>query len=139
MTWIPVDQHARIILELIDDARIASDGKSNTWTKYYHLVNPHSASWQLFIPMILKYIGEKVEVVPLKTWVQAVRDSMANVRDETAQVPAVKLLDFYEDLANGGGMADLEVKETMKHSKTMAELQPVTEELMEKWLKEWNF
>ena len=139
MTWIPVDQHARIILELIDDARISSYGNPDAWTKYYHLVNPHSASWQSFIPTILKYIGENVEVVPLSSWVQAVRDSMASAGDEATQVPAVKLLDFYGDLANGGGMADLEVKETTKHSKTMVELQPVTEELMEKWLKEWNF
>ena len=64
---------------------------------------------------------------------------MASVKDEATQIPAVKLLDFYEDLSNGGGMADLEVKETMKHSKTMAELEPVTEVLMEKWLKEWDF
>jgi len=55
----------------------------------------------------------------------------------------VKILEFYEDIERTSRASDLrqsfETKHTVAASKTMANLAPVGENLMEIWLKQWNF
>lgn len=154
LTWIPVDLLARIVLELVDHAMRPSLAGSapapathnDQWTKYFHVLHPSPSSWDTYIPTILHHIGADVDVVPIETWVQAVRESKAEAEDQGEEegevadrVPGVKLLDFYEGLANGEGMADVEVKETVGGSRTMREMEGVGRELMGKWLEEWGF
>lgn len=55
------------------------------------------------------------------------------------QNPALKLLDFFQGLKNGGASARMDTKETEKACVTMRGLRSVDGEWMRLWLDQWRF
>ncbi|MCJ1387732.1 hypothetical protein MMC18_000575 [Xylographa bjoerkii] len=155
--WIPVDILADIIVELAGVgepvngvSKAYSNGSHSDDTlptsslPVYHAVNPKATHWAKLVPTVSKYIGPSVKVVSWGEWVEALRNSK---HDATAanlkQNPALKLLDFFESMERaakmGKQMPVLETKVSARRSRTMASLEPVSEEWMEIWLKQWVF
>ncbi|MCJ1401925.1 hypothetical protein MMC11_005142 [Xylographa trunciseda] len=134
--WVPVDATARIIVELV-----LSDAKEPTypaWTKYHNIINPHYGSWKALIPTIVKNLGEDIEPVSFGAWFDALEATAAKPQD-VAKNPAIKLLEWFEQMKAGGEEAELETAETATRSETLRGLTAVGPEWMEIWLKQWDF
>ena len=53
-------------------------------------------------------------------------------------MPGIKLIDFYQGLLSGGGrQVRMATEESIKVSRTLREMQPVSGEMMEIWVKRW--
>ncbi|KAI5356517.1 Putative AMP-dependent synthetase/ligase, fatty acyl-coenzyme A reductase, NAD-binding protein [Septoria linicola] len=64
-------------------------------TKFLHFVNPQSASWSDLASSAAGLLGEGVQIVPYDKWVQEVASS---VEDSSKDLPAAKLIDFFQDI-----------------------------------------
>jgi thioester reductase-like protein len=142
--WVPVDALGRIVVELglgfLDDEqqrrRVAAAPAGPSGATVYHAVNPKVTRWEELVPIIAEALGG-ADVVPLESWVAALRESAPKTED-LAVNPAVKILDFYEGMV-GGSMIHLDTKNTVQHSTTLAELGPVDGNMMKRWMEQWAF
>ncbi|KAI1147213.1 hypothetical protein F4825DRAFT_471765 [Nemania diffusa] len=139
LDWIPVDQLGKVIVELAIHAPPPPPDAAGGAT-VYHAVNPQTAAWADLLPAVTRHLGrgeEAVKVVPLETWVGALRASEARVAD-IAENPAVKLLDFYESLTEAGGTT-LSTERTLGASPTLSAVGPIQSQWMDNWMKQWAF
>ncbi|KAI1135705.1 acetyl-CoA synthetase-like protein [Hypoxylon sp. FL0543] len=108
--WVPVDELARIILEVVDDvatndndddnAGNAKGGKS-AGARVYNLVNPTPVPFSDLLPA-LKEKGIAEREISFEDWIAALERSSHEPAARKAVAagdnPAVKLLDFYKSL-----------------------------------------
>ncbi|KAK2873399.1 putative secondary metabolism biosynthetic enzyme [Arthroderma sp. PD_2] len=148
--WTPVDLLADIILELASvSPGPITNGTSATAQSLpvYHAVNPNAVGWESLVQDVAKQLGGSVKIVSCTEWVDALRKSRlgaaATATQSLKQNPALKLLDFFESVANSAEKGDawplLETVETVKKSPRMAELKPVSAEWMKLWMEQWKF
>mgnify|MGYP005988557285 CR=1 FL=1 len=138
--WVPVDVLGQSIVEAtLAPTKDLAD--KNSGATVFHISNPQHTEWAKLLPVVTKSLGSDVKVVPLGDWVAAVKQSEAKATDDDiAKNPAVKLVDFFEDLAkNDASEVTLQVKNVLEVSKTLAELEPVGEIWLNNWLAQWNF
>lgn len=135
--WIPIDLLSTIIAELA----LHSASAPKRRTQVFHTVNPSIVSWNSLLPAIQNELGPDVKVVPFKKWLQTLRASAREATtEETLEAnPAVKLIDFYEDLLDDGNTTPkLETTETEMASPGLRAVGPVQGEWMMKWIRQWN-
>ena len=160
--WVPIDLLATILVELAlkRDSSATPGSEPNHHAEVYHPLNPHATSWSELGATVLhelRSLTQKpdLKVVPLQTWVAMVRKEMESVdKGDGAEVdlevalrrnPAAKLLDFFEGLVvtaeeekeEGGQVNRLEYEKTLERSETMRGLEPIREEWVRKWMREW--
>ncbi|KAI1123749.1 hypothetical protein F5Y10DRAFT_45890 [Nemania abortiva] len=135
--WVPVDVLGKTIAELAIHAPRPHDPSAGATV--YHTVNPHHAAWAELVPTVTRHLSREktVEVVPLETWLEALRASESKVEDIAAN-PAIKLLDFYESLTEAGGTM-LNTERTLGASPTLSAVGPVQEQWMDNWMRQWAF
>lgn len=107
----------------------------------YHAVNPCHTTWSSLLPVVKAYFSDTpLETVSLKEWVDALSQSAAYIEDININ-PAIRLLDFYDNLSSDSGKAHpvFETKHTVRQSEQLAKLEAVKPEWMEMWLKQWDF
>lgn len=136
--WLPVDYCAFIVEELArlnTESQSAFDAKAKAWitepdaidtdknlqvtwpelgARFYNVIPKESFHWTNdFLP----HLKEKIdfEIVPVKTWLQAIRDSNREPRtglmeltnvDDVVDNPSLKLLEFWEKKYKGEDTAD---------------------------------
>ncbi|KAI1073845.1 hypothetical protein F5B20DRAFT_478457 [Whalleya microplaca] len=135
--WIPVDMLGKSIVELAMNCSTIR----NIGATIYHAVNPQRTEWAKLLPTVRRCLDpkKKIETVPLEAWVDALRKSASKTED-VAQNPAIKLLDFFESMLDKNEEPTLlETKKTLGKSQTLAKLEPISEKLMENWMKQWAF
>ena len=153
--WVPIDLLADILVELALRRGQSAASFTDPETQHadvYHPLNPHTTTWTALRGIVLdelsSHITKPIEIVPLRVWVAKVRkeaesmvDSGENVNLEAAlrRNPAAKLIDFFEDLASSEKVStnQLEFAETLKLSKAMQGLEPIKDEWVRKWIREW--
>lgn len=150
--WVPVDLLANIVAELaMSKTQYQGEGSS---VKVFHPLNPKPKAWEdirdeLAVDLF-SISGKVIEMVPLDVWIAKVRQDVETKAgagtilkegelDKILKLnPAVKLLDFYENvLGDGGGSNILETKETEKASNALSNLEGVKREWIAKWISEW--
>ncbi|KAI1104879.1 acetyl-CoA synthetase-like protein [Jackrogersella minutella] len=127
--WVPVDELARIILEVAEDVRANDDtdlsGFGGLWkdgtdgengvngktkgkgARVYNLVNPEPVAFSELLPA-LQEKGIAAETTSFEEWIDALEKSShdrAARKTAAADNPAVKLLDFYKSLVPRKGAA----------------------------------
>lgn len=134
--WVAVDLLAKSITELAVHAASSNDSGAAT---VFHAANPHHTTWEKLVPTVARNLPSDVEVVSLEIWVQALRESAGGESLE-ARNPAVKLVDFFEAVvADRKGSLLLDTKGASAISETLGGLEPVKEEWMENWMRQWQF
>lgn len=140
--WIPVDILGRIIVELaIGQDGAVEERAPGAGALVYHTINPKRISWKNLVSTVSNGLsdgGSKVETVPLDVWLEELRLSTSEGKQNLAINPAVKLLDYYEGLTSGDQVS-LDTKETVRASPSLNSLGPVNEVWMKNWLKQWSF
>ncbi len=134
--WIPVDLLGRSIVEL---ATAAPEDATPGGASVYHAVNPQSTTWSQLVHVVAESLKESgVEVVPLGEWLDALRQS-GGASADFARNPALKLIDFCEDMLGDEPPVLLETGAAAAASETLVSVGPVQEAWMENWMQQWNF
>ncbi len=133
--WIPVDSLAAAILDIAH----SSATKDGSWT--YNIVNPQSTAWTSLLDTVVKRLGPQVQVVELGKWIQMLEQMDRNSTRELIAKPAAKILDFYRafEEQRTAGKLKFGTAQGIAASKTMAEIEPVSEKWMEIWLTQWGY
>lgn len=128
--WIPVDMLANIIVELA----IHSPDTPKAGATVYHAVNPQRASWAMLVSTIAQ-----CDTVSWDDWIGALRES-GSKKEDVARNPAVKILDFFDSLCSEGyEPTHFDTRETVRVSRTLANLGPVHEGWIKIWMRQWSF
>lgn len=143
---IPVDYCARIVCELSEQAVTANHIRQRKGlVNYYHVVNPHDASWPNLVGCIQEKFGSNLQIVPLATWIEALdRSSMEGDSNRSVdRNPALRLLQWFKGLAHEQRSirvaSRLSTHMATKLSQGMRDLRPVNEGWMDLWLRQWKF
>ena len=147
INYMPVDYCARIVCELSEQVVAAStkNRQRKGLVDYYHVVNPHDASWPSLIGCIQEYFGASLRIVPLASWIEALdRSSMEGDKNRSIdRNPALRLLQWFKDMAHGqlssGVASRLSTQRATELSQGMRDLRPVSKEWMDLWLRQWKF
>lgn len=143
--WIPVDLLAGVVVELVHDSvkRVKSSGTHGPedGAKVFNLVNPERVSWSEIAPSVAKWLGSKVELVSLGTWLHALKKLDAGDEEVLEKHPALKIVGFFESLYSDGAEAGLifETEGAQKNSEKMRNLGPISEEMMGLWMSQWGY
>ena len=148
--WIPVDVLAQVLVELMllpPDKLAQNKGTKKDEPAVWHIVNPETISWTTLLPAVQASLGAQAEVEDFVDWVDALKASATreSVMQDVEINPAVKLVRFFEDVQDKAvrfpkaSSATLDTFVTVKSSRTLGSLPPVTPEWMELWMQQWQF
>ncbi|KAF4589049.1 Type I Iterative Polyketide synthase (PKS) [Ophiocordyceps camponoti-floridani] len=123
--WTPVNDIAATLSDLVLSTRQPHD--------VYHIENPVGQTWRQTNAILADALQIR-NLIPFAEWVERVRD--APQRNN----PASTLLDFLDGnyLRMSCGGLVLDVKNTLEHSKTLASVGPVSEEVVRKYIHIWK-
>lgn len=146
--WVPVDLAAVALADM--SSHLAYSGApQKARAGFYHLVNPQCTQWSKLVPCIMDLVTKNVRLVSFVEWVPILKDSVKaaggyQAVDEGLN-PAAKLIDFFDNLQDRAirfpkaKSTLLETKRTIKLSRTLANLEPVGEEWMALWMRQWSW
>lgn len=130
LSWTPVNHVAATLGDLL-----LAD---NTPYPIYHIDNPVRQPWHKMIPVLADALDiPRANAIPFNEWVQRVRDSPSLVNLDN---PAAKLIDFLDDnfvrMSCGGLLLD--TTKSREHSRTLAGVGPVSDEVARKFVQSWK-
>ena len=131
--WIPVDTVAKIVSE-ISLGKLQDHSKNRL--RYYHVVNPKPVSWLEFLPQVERYCGSNARAVPLQEWFEKLSTFDHTNSNDVTLYPALKISKFFSIIASSTPTVWYRTSACVEASKTMAELGPVDQHLMDIWLKQ---
>lgn len=108
-----------------------------------HLVHPRPASWNTLFSRISEVL--QAPLVTYEEWLSRLRDQLkSSSKDDLENIPALKLLDFFEEVSlhlNPTTQAmvatEVSVKKAAAESSALADAKEITPEDAEKWLNYW--
>jgi len=131
VSWLPVDQAASIIIELLG-APMSSE-RMPCW----HVVQRAPVTW-MEVLQDLQQAGLELRPVPVEKWLQLVRNS----DPDPISNPPIKLLKFWEDKYGGSEAVASHpghaTKLTQEASPTMRDLESPGGDLVQKWIRHWR-
>ena len=140
--WVPVDILADTIvgLSLSDDQ--SQNGEQGA--QVHHIVNQRATPWSALLPVVLEQFhdSQRPRQVPLRSWVDALKENAGSDPDDASKNPAVKLLPFFDELADGDSKESavtLDTEKTAEKSERLRSLTAVGEEWMALWMRQWGF
>ena len=128
--WVPVDS----IVSMLQSFML-TPAESDNLTQVYNIIHPRPQPWELLADILIEQYGV-TDKVPLKDWVQRLRDMQDPTADDIARLPALKLLDFYEGI--GEGAETLTITTERATNTSLIEIPTIDKELLESWLRSWD-
>ena len=129
LSWTPVDDVAATLADLL-----LADA---TPYPIYHIDNPVRQQWRDMIQVFANKLDiPRKNVIPFKQWIERVRNFPGSVEDN----PAAKLIEFLDGnfirMSCGGLLLD--TVKSRKHSKTLAAVGPVSEDVAKSYIDAWK-
>lgn len=130
------------------DSRVNPSQASSKATSatVYNIVNPSTTTWPIIVPFIKSACNVKLQTVSFPEWLDALQYSGLNPHMDSDGIeiehnPALKLLQFLKTMEQQTEqpVAVFSTDETVKASKTLANLQPVRAEWIQNWMRQWEF
>ncbi|KAG6354291.1 hypothetical protein INS49_004896 [Diaporthe citri] len=141
INWIPVDELACIVTELISYIHLPPvngepQNEQSNPLQVFNVVNPNVSSWEDVLPALQT---EVPETIPVRQWVERLEESVEKSTYVLDQNPGAKLVAFYQGALVGDGRAEplYEVERLVKASRNAARLGPVTKADLKRWMEEW--
>ncbi|KAL8953360.1 MAG: hypothetical protein Q9222_000787 [Ikaeria aurantiellina] len=146
VTWVPIDLLSPILWELalLDHTEPSSD------LRIFHAVNPHGVAWHDLLPVVEEHIrrrlprSKELTIVAFDEWETRLRERTETVLSTKGVasdglnidlIPAMKLLDFFEECTKGTSV-ELSTDESTRASKGLSLMKPVSQEWLSKWIEE---
>ncbi|GKZ27678.1 hypothetical protein AbraCBS73388_005307 [Aspergillus brasiliensis] len=138
INWMPVDQVAKAICEILQ-SRSSSDVLDSTAT--FNLVNPSVTRWESLLPVIQEQY--QAEVVEPDTWLAEVEKHDSLTGSGAESIPTQRLLPLYRqglELFNQGWIRpSYDTERSILASETLRNMGPITPQMMERWIQQWDF
>jgi malonyl CoA-acyl carrier protein transacylase/thioester reductase-like protein/ubiquinone/menaquinone biosynthesis C-methylase UbiE/acyl carrier protein len=129
LSWYPVDGVAATLGELL-----MTDAATDL---IYHIDNPSRQTWVDMISTLARTLGlEQKDIIPYGQWVNRIR----RFRGSTTDNPALQLIEFFEHYfipMSCGGLI-LDTSKAGKHSKTLQNQGPISDDVMMKYVDTWK-
>lgn len=151
--WVPIDLLAEVLVELtlnIDgrEAPKSIQAEATGKARVFHPLNPHPVAWKSLLPTIVNTLShsnigtKKIDTVPFQAWLDKVRadaemTGSADVEAMLKSNPAVKLLGFYEKLAEDRENLAFETSKTEGASSKMRSIGEIKPEWIQRWVGAW--
>ena len=136
--WVPVDVVASTVLDLVRSSLYYSPPGQAT---VYHVVSPRKTSWSELLPTVKEHLS--LEAVPSAEWMELLRASSEEGRYGLECIPALKLMDFIEDVFSTSNQKStclpLSIEKTVKACPALANLEAINGGLMKLWMEQWHF
>lgn len=142
MGWTPGDYVARGLVEIVmqpDDVN-SNDGRVELYP-IYHIENPVRQPWSEALAVLAEEMGISSSTLPFQEWVQRVREWPRREDNTSAGAnPAYLLVDFLDNhfLRMSCGGLLLGTANAREHSPSLAEMGPVSEELIRLYVRSWK-
>ncbi|KAI0105973.1 acetyl-CoA synthetase-like protein [Daldinia grandis] len=127
--WVPVDIVAKILSEIAFKPPNIADAQ------VYHICNPNPRDWDMMVDAIQEVTGVS-QTASLGEWVQRLRAIADPGTEKVAEMPALKMLDYYTSLAQGGERATYETSRALGLSQVEVPL--VDKKMIKGWLNGWK-
>ncbi|KAH9998549.1 nonribosomal peptide synthetase [Xylariaceae sp. FL0662B] len=129
--WVPIERIVSLVLD------VAGGGG------YFHGVNPATTSWTELAPAIQEFYGKDriPQLVSFQNWVAKLEESQVDDAQALEKNPAIKLLDFYRELAAARGREPVafDTERAQERSLAIRNATAVTPQLMKHWCEQWGF
>lgn len=144
--WLPVDLLGGMLVELImrkPAATSAPDCLSEDGTlvqaEFFHFVNPHHVKWSDIVSELATHMKPEPRVVSYETWLQALMRAAEQDADKAVDVPAIKLLDFFQDIGRVDAKRPIfSTSLTEQGCPSLRACGPVSVAWMKQWMKQWG-
>jgi len=131
LTWLPLEEASETLADLL--LRDAPD-----CYPVYHVDNPVHKKWEDMIPVLAEALSVPQKgIVPLEEWLRRVK---AYPGEDPWDNPAAQAIEFFEhkfEHISCGGVT-LATDKTREHSPTLRGVQPVTDDLVRKYVQAWK-
>jgi 4-hydroxyphenylpyruvate dioxygenase-like putative hemolysin len=137
-----VDVAAQSVIELTL-SRLEDDLAKDQIFDYFNIVNPQIVQWSDLVNIISNFYhkqGCAMEIVEYNDWLNALKQ-IDPVSEHIDEYPRTKLAEFYEDMGQveENRKVQLATDRSVLRSSSLANLQPLNGQLVEKWLERWAF
>jgi thioester reductase-like protein/SAM-dependent methyltransferase len=143
LQWVPVNDVAGAMVDLLaipfpgQDSAVAGPAEADAYP-VYHIDNPVGQPWKEMSPVLAEALGIPPDrIVPFRDWITLVRRAPLVAETEN---PAARLVDFlehhFERMSCGGLILDTTLAQ--QHSRTMAELGPVSPDVARHFVAAWK-
>uniref|UniRef100_A0A093VKL3 Linear gramicidin synthase subunit D n=1 Tax=Talaromyces marneffei PM1 TaxID=1077442 RepID=A0A093VKL3_TALMA len=128
ISWVPVDILARIIVQLLSQTYDTEADKSVL--KVYNLVNPKIVSWSALLGTAQNGLGgpEKIRIVPLAEWVEALERSAQIIMEKREQSLTNKPTEAIGNASDEKGLTD---------EQKVQGVQQIKSGRINVWMKQW--
>ncbi|KAJ7236044.1 hypothetical protein B0H12DRAFT_1256714 [Mycena haematopus] len=129
VAWLPPSAISRTIV----DAALSSEKPPFA----INLVHPRPISWDLVMTTMAS--TAQLPLIPFADWVQQLQDrSTQATAEDIANIPGIKLLDFFKATATGRGSIEFSTVKAQELSDSMKLLKPVNEYDVKQWMQYWR-
>lgn len=149
--WMPIDELAEALIESAMRIRKnnmdESSGSGGHEPRVLNMRNPHQTSWVSMLPSIkaaFEAQGDTMSVVAYGDWLEAIKMSASSIfesgpsnEDVARANPAVKLVEFFEKLADKDTGVVLEMEKALSVSFRLGGMSQVDGGMMRRWVEGW--
>ena len=145
--WLPVDLLGDMLVETISRKRAivsttdcSSDGGVPVPpAEFLHFVNPHHVEWSDVVSELASHMTSRPRVVSYDTWLQTLTGASEQHADEVEDVPAIKLLDFFQDIGRcDAKRPTFSTNMTEQACPNLRNGGPVSVDWILLWMKQWG-
>jgi thioester reductase-like protein/acyl-CoA synthetase (AMP-forming)/AMP-acid ligase II len=145
--WLPVDLLSDMLVEAMSRKpamtstadRSSYDSGPVQAAEFLHFVNPRHVEWSSIVSELAALIEPRPRVVAYDTWLQALVDASEQDADKFVDVPAIKLLDFFQDIGRCDAKRPVfSTSFTEKACRSLQKCDPVSVAWMKQWMKQWG-
>ncbi len=135
--WIPVDVSAATISDIL-----LAKSKAEEIYSLHNITNPRPMSWASLVKMLQYSIGAegKLEEVTMKEWTKRL-GALADSGVSPDEVPGLRLLGFFEDMAtndDAGESKHFETEKTQGVSEALRDCEAFNQNWVEGNVKVWK-
>jgi thioester reductase-like protein len=142
--WLPVDLLGDMLVETVTRKQRNAGATDHSFasppsTEFLHFVNPQHIRWSDIVSKLASHTAPTPRIVPYKDWLQALTSASEQRTDEVSTLPAMKLLDFFQDI--GRSEAKRPIFSTTITEKVCSSLKacgPISATRMLLWMKQWS-
>lgn len=135
LSWTPVDDVAATLVDIL------LLPEKMTMHPIYHIENPIRQPWKEMNRVLADALDiPSQNIIPFPEWVRRVRDHPRQVEGPEGENPAFLLIDFLDEnfiRMSCGGLL-LHTVNSREHSKTLANLGPVSDDMVRLFVRKWK-